>query len=216
MFRSKNNEDKNISWVAAVTVVLFLIFLLLTASKTTNSIENFGDEFMTYTTPTSTTSITTMSSTSSKETTTTMSTTTYTSSSSSIINIKEETEYTKVEFNLNNTSSTTTTQTTTMTTTVQREQNDKIYIGSYTITGYVATGNLTASGVYPYVGGVAMNKQKMNDLGLSYGDQIHIEGFGTYTVFDCGCAYNTIDIFCNTISECYAITSYGIDAYIVR
>lgn len=215
MFRSKNNEDKNISWVAAVIVALFLIFLLLTASKTTNSIENFGDEFMTYTTPTSTTtSITTTSSISSKETTTTVSTT-YTSSSSSIINIKEETEYTKVEFSLNNTSSTTTTQTT-MTTTIQREQNDKIYIGSYTITGYVATGNLTASGVYPYVGGVAMNKQKMNDLGLSYGDQIHIEGFGTYTVFDCGCAYNTIDIFCNTISECYAITSYGIDAYIVR
>lgn len=52
----------------------------------------------------------------------------------------------------------------------------------------------------------------MRDLGISYGDTITIDGLGTYVVEDCGCKYGVIDVFCDTVSECYALTSYA-DAY---
>ncbi len=76
-------------------------------------------------------------------------------------------------------------------------------LGTLRITGYTATGNPTASGVMPYVGGVAMSR----DYGISYGSRIYIEGLGTYTVNDTGCAYGVVDVFCGTESECYQLTS---------
>lgn len=57
-----------------------------------------------------------------------------------------------------------------------------------------------------------MNKNQIRDLKISYGDTITIDGLGTYTVEDCGCKYGVIDVFCDTVSECYALTSYA-DAY---
>lgn len=89
------------------------------------------------------------------------------------------------------------------------------YIGKMRITGYVATGNRTASGVYPYVGGVAMNNAQRKELGIKWGDKIYIDGLGTYVVFDCGCKRNVVDVFCNTVPECYALTSYA-DVYIIK
>lgn len=88
-------------------------------------------------------------------------------------------------------------------------------IGKMRITGYVATGNRTASGVYPYVGGVAMNNAQRKELGIKWGDKIYIDGLGTYVVFDCGCKRNVVDVFCNTVPECYALTSYA-DVYIIK
>lgn len=93
--------------------------------------------------------------------------------------------------------------------------SDYVHIGEMRITGYVATGNKTASGVYPYVGGVAMNNAQRKELGIEWGDKIFIKGLGTYVVFDCGCKRNVVDVFCDTVSECYALTSHA-DVYIIK
>lgn len=85
------------------------------------------------------------------------------------------------------------------------------YIGNLYITGYVATGNPTASGVYPYVGGVAMSRS----YGFEWGTTIYIDGLGYYTLFDTGCSYGVVDVFCNTIPECYDLTSWR-DVYVVN
>lgn len=84
-------------------------------------------------------------------------------------------------------------------------------IGNLKITGYVATGELTASGEHAYVGGVAMNRS----YGLSYGTKIYIEGLGYYTINDTGCDTGVVDIFCNSTDECYELTSYA-NVYVVN
>lgn len=88
--------------------------------------------------------------------------------------------------------------------------NNMTYLGELKITGYIATGNPTASGDYPYVGGVAMN----TSYGLSYGTTIYIEDLGYYTLNDTGCAYGVVDVFCNSEQECYNLTSYH-NVYVV-
>lgn len=84
-------------------------------------------------------------------------------------------------------------------------------IGNLKITGYVATGELTASGEPTYVGGVAMNRS----YGLSFGTKIYIEGLGYYTINDTGCATGVVDIFCNSTDDCYELTSYA-NVYVVN
>ena len=93
---------------------------------------------------------------------------------------------------------------------IYEETTDRIYLGNMRITGYVATGNATASGEMPYVGGVALSTA----YGIPYGTRIYIDGFGEYIVNDTGCAYGVVDVFCNTIDECYALTSYA-DVYLL-
>ena len=85
------------------------------------------------------------------------------------------------------------------------------YLGNLKITGYVATGNRTASGVYPYVGGVAMS----SSYGFPWGTKIYIDGLGTFELFDCGCAYGVVDVFRSSEPECYALTSYR-DVYVIN
>jgi len=87
-------------------------------------------------------------------------------------------------------------------------------LGNFKITGYVDTGNATASGVYPKSNHtVAMNKSQMHELGLKYGDTIYIEDLGEFTIEDCGCNWEVVDVFCDSVSECYKITSYK-DVYL--
>jgi hypothetical protein len=109
--------------------------------------------------------------------------------------------------------------TTDETTTVEEvvtETVNEVYLGNFRITGYVATGCKTASGTWPAAGRtIAMNKSQMNALGLEYGDQIRVDGLGTYTLEDCGCKSGRIDVFCNSVKECYALPSY-LDAYLVN
>lgn len=93
---------------------------------------------------------------------------------------------------------------------IYEETTDRVYLGNMRITGYVATGNATASGEMPYVGGVALSTA----YGIPYGTRIYIDGFGEYVVNDTGCAYGVVDVFCNTIDECYALTSYA-DVYLL-
>jgi hypothetical protein len=96
------------------------------------------------------------------------------------------------------------------------ESDEEIALGNFRITGYVSTGNKTASGVWPTVGRtIAMNKSQMKTLGLSYGDTIRIDGLGTYVLEDCGCASGRIDVFCSSVKACYALPSHA-DAYLVK
>ena len=94
---------------------------------------------------------------------------------------------------------------------IESEERSMTYLGNLKITGYVATGNPTASGCYPYVGGVAMSR----GYDLPWGTTIYIDGLGYYTLNDCGCGYGVVDVFCNSVSECYDITSWR-DVYIVN
>ena len=117
-------------------------------------------------------------------------------------------------------SETTTSLTTTVAATTEYVEtvveSNEIKLGNFRITGYVATGNKTASGTWPSAGRtIAMNKSQMKTLGLSYGDTIRIEGLGTYILEDCGCASGRIDVFCSSVKACYALTSYA-DAYLVK
>lgn len=91
------------------------------------------------------------------------------------------------------------------------EAGSMTYLGNLYITGYVWTGNSTSSGEYPYVGGVAMSR----DYGLPYGTTIYIEGLGTYVLNDTGCDYGVVDVFCDSVSACYALTRYT-DVYVVN
>ena len=157
-----------------------------TTTETTTSTSTTSSTSMTTTTSTSTTTITT-------ETTTTETTTTEATAS----NDDEEED---------------------VDTYSDDDENDyeTSYIGNFRITGYISTGNCTASGTWPSSGRtIAMNSGKMSDLGLEYGDLIYIDGIGTFVVEDCGCSYDTIDIFCDSESECYELTSYA-DAYLAN
>lgn len=85
------------------------------------------------------------------------------------------------------------------------------YIGTFWITGYTAEegfyeGSATASGHGVRSGYCAMNSDQRRSLGISYGDQIYVEGLGTYTVMDCGCDWGAVDIWVHTNAEAYAIT----------
>ena len=122
------------------------------------------------------------------------------------------------------TTTTTTTTITTTTTTILTEpvftttvqpvastSDDRTYLGNMRITGYVATGSPTASGEMPYVGGVALSTA----YNIPYGSRIYIDGLGEYVVNDTGCAYGVVDVFCNSVDECYALTSYA-DVYLLN
>lgn len=91
------------------------------------------------------------------------------------------------------------------------DYNNMTSLGSLKITGYVATGNKTASGVYPYVGGCAMSRSH----GIPFGSTVYVEGLGYYTVNDTGCAYGVVDIFCSTVQECYNLTG-NYNVYLVN
>lgn len=99
------------------------------------------------------------------------------------------------------------------------ESQDIGYIGTFYITGYTAEegfpeGSATASGYGVRPGYCAMNAEQRRLLGISYGDQIHVAGLGTYTVMDSGCDWNVVDIWVYSNAEAYAITG-NYDVYLV-
>ena len=87
------------------------------------------------------------------------------------------------------------------------------YIGRMYVTGYTAEEGFplysaTSSGYGVRPGYCALNNSQRQALGISYGDQIYVEGLGTYTVMDCGCSWGVVDIWLYTNAEAYAITGY--------
>ena len=93
------------------------------------------------------------------------------------------------------------------------ERFNKKLLGTFYITGYTAEegfpyGSTTASGVGVKPGICAMNNSQRKELGIKYGDKIYIDGLGTFTVADCGCAYGVVDIWVYTNAEAYSMTGY--------
>ena len=84
------------------------------------------------------------------------------------------------------------------------------YLGTQRVTGYTWTGNPMANGVYPSYGWCACN-------GLPLGSVVYIEGLGYFTVGDRGGMTDSywIDVYYDTVSECYAVTGYY-DIYLVE
>ena len=90
---------------------------------------------------------------------------------------------------------------------------DDGYIGTFYITGYTAEegfleGSATASGYGARPGYCAINSDRRRALGISWGDQVYVEGLGTFTVMDSGCDWNTVDIWCYTDAYASDITGY--------
>ena len=97
--------------------------------------------------------------------------------------------------------------------TTKAQEVKSSYIGSLKVTGYTdeegfTYGSATASGVPIGEGMCALNNTQRQELGISYGDKIYIEGLGTYTVVDCGCRYGVVDVWFWTNAEAYAVTGY--------
>ena len=210
----KNNVMMTLVGLFSATMVVAACGNIANADTFDSNYATDDDNFIvitdttTTTTETTTTETTTSTSTSSTTTTTTSTSTTTTSTTTT----------TTIE--------TTTTEATTSNDDEEEDVDtysdndeydyDTSYIGNFRITGYISTGNCTASGTWPSSGRtIAMNSGKMSDLGLEYGDLIYIDGIGTFIIEDCGCSYDTIDIFCDSESECYDLTSYA-DAYLTN
>ena len=89
---------------------------------------------------------------------------------------------------------------------------DKEYVGEYTLTGYVDTGNACADGVYPCEGvTVACNDPKL------WHKNIYIEGYGLFYVHDTGAMNNNvIDIFVCSKAEAYQIGGKKAKVYVIE
>lgn len=96
-------------------------------------------------------------------------------------------------------------------------KSERISIGTFKVTGYVATcehccgksDGITASGAKAKIDRtVAMNRADMRALGIEYGDEIYIEGIGERIVEDTGCKQGVLDIVCASHEDCYKITGY--------
>lgn len=94
----------------------------------------------------------------------------------------------------------------------QAQPGNLEYIGNLYVTGYCwssSPSTLTANETTPQAGRtVAM-------AGYPFGTRIYIEGIGYRVVEDRGVGQGCIDIFYDTVAECYAITGYR-KVYLVR
>ena len=86
----------------------------------------------------------------------------------------------------------------------------EVYMGTYELTAYIATGNPCADGQYPQVGFTVAS----NDPNLWH-KWIKIDGYGTYYVHDTGgMASNVIDIFVSSYDEAIQFGRRTADVYI--
>ena len=190
--------------------------LVVITDTTTTETTTTTTETTTSTSITTTTSLTTTSTTTTTTTTTETTTTTVDEHKAAV----DDSGYYNMEFDMDEAHieplSEESDTTTTTTTVAVNDNSNETYLGYFRITGYVSTGNQTASGTWPSAGRtIAMNKAQLNSLGLEWGDTIRIDGLGTYTLEDCGCGSGVIDVFCNSVSACYDLTSHA-DAYLVN
>ena len=73
------------------------------------------------------------------------------------------------------------------------------YLGNFEITYYIATGNKTATGIYPRSDITIAVDPKV----IPYGTVVYIEGIGARVAEDCGGAVknNVIDVFVDTTHQ---------------
>lgn len=79
-------------------------------------------------------------------------------------------------------------------------------------TAYTHTGQPTASGVMPYVGGVAVDPGV-----IPLGTRLYVEGYGPARAVDTGGLIkgNRVDVFLETAEECYAWGKRTVNVYIM-
>lgn len=99
-------------------------------------------------------------------------------------------------------------------------QTGTIYLGSFLITGYTAEagfpiGQATHSGAPVGPGVCAMDYWQRISLGIEWGEQIYIEGLGTFTVLDSGCEWGVVDVWVPTNAEAFNMTNYY-NVYLLR
>jgi hypothetical protein len=223
---------KNVMITTGIFSVMVLVAACGNVAADTNKDEPVDDDLVviTDTTTTETTTTTTETTTSTSITTTTTSTTTTSTTTTTTTTETTTTTADEVEAAVNDSGyysmdldvddepyieQLSEDNDTTTTTTVTVDENET-YLGYFRITGYVSTGNQTASGTWPSAGRtIAMNRYQLDSLGLEWGDTIRIDGLGTYTLEDCGCKSGVIDVFCNSVNACYDLTSHA-DAYLVN
>ncbi|NPV29334.1 MAG: hypothetical protein HPY58_06665 [Firmicutes bacterium] len=80
-------------------------------------------------------------------------------------------------------------------------------------TAYTHTGNPTATGVWPYVGGVAVDPEV-----IPLGSKLYVEGYGPASAVDTGGLIkgNRIDLFFNTPEECFAFGRREVTVYVLE
>jgi 3D (Asp-Asp-Asp) domain-containing protein len=82
-----------------------------------------------------------------------------------------------------------------------------------TATAYTHTGDATASGIYPYVGGVAVDPTV-----IPLGARLYIEGYGPARAIDTGGLIHgqRIDLFFDSESECRAWGRKQVKVYCLK
>jgi 3D (Asp-Asp-Asp) domain-containing protein len=82
-----------------------------------------------------------------------------------------------------------------------------------TATAYTHTGSPTATGVWPYVGGVAVDPDV-----IPLGSRLYVEGYGPARAVDTGGLIkgNRIDLFFDTEAECFAFGKREVDVYVLE
>lgn len=80
-------------------------------------------------------------------------------------------------------------------------------------TAYTHTGQPTASGVQPYVGGVAVDPRV-----IPLGTRLYVEGYGPAQAVDTGGLIkgNRIDLFLETAEECYSWGKRTVNVYVIE
>jgi 3D (Asp-Asp-Asp) domain-containing protein len=79
------------------------------------------------------------------------------------------------------------------------------------ITGYTATGSLTATGTVPHWGTVAVDPTV-----IPLGSTVYIQGLGVFHAEDTGGAVvgQHIDVFVDSVAEAYQLTGYRLVSFI--
>ena len=93
------------------------------------------------------------------------------------------------------------------------QSSNGTYLGTYTLTAYMETGNPCADGAYPQVGYTCA----CNDPSLWH-KWIYIEGYGNYYVHDVGGmpSYNIIDIYLGTYDACVQFGCQSANIYVIE
>jgi 3D (Asp-Asp-Asp) domain-containing protein len=80
----------------------------------------------------------------------------------------------------------------------------------YFITGYTATGNLTATGTVPHWGTVAVDSSV-----IPLGSTVYIQGLGAFHAEDTGSYIvgDHVDVFVNSVAAAYKLTGYRLVSF---
>lgn len=121
--------------------------------------------------------------------------------------------------NSSSSSSTTTTTTTSTTTTTTTTTSSSSYLKTLTMnaTAYTATGNKTATGVWPSRNSSGISTVAVDPNVIPLGTKLYIEGYGYAVAADTGGAIsgNKIDLYMNSNSECINFGRQNVTVHVV-